>query len=307
MKSTMIYSLLMVFVSFFTMLPFTHAKVVGAWLFDDGWRTINQRASGFVEDATGNGHDGEIAGTPRWRVGKFGSALEFAPDADDPEAASWSYVKVPYHADLDLTQFTFTAWIKVPKTLDPLQMIINREFNFDLRNYALWIRTANDGEWPLQGGGGRAGDFACAWGTAFPAVKHFGVEKTQNVTNNQWHFVACSFDGVMMTAYVDGKKRGTEENKLEQGIRPKPNKPKEAPLLIGARALHDWVGSTRPFIKGIDGVGGLVDDVGLFDTGLSAEEIQGIMELGLAKKYDEIRAVNPRGKLATTWAELKAQ
>ena len=153
-------------------------------------------------------------------------------------------------------------------------------------------------------GQGNPDNFACALGSTFPAVKHFGVEKTRKVTDNKWHFIACSFDGVIMTAYVDGKEEGREENKLEQGMRPKPNKPKGAPLLIGAQALHGWEGNTRPFVKGIQGVAGLVDDVALFDSGLPAAEIKSLMELGLAGRFSFL-AVNPREKLATMWSTIK--
>ena len=293
--------------SFLTILQVTNAQVevrpLGAWLFDEGLGRLNRVATGTVSDSSGNGLDAEIVGSPKWRWGKFGAALKFGLDPDDNEGTGWSYIKVPYHKNLDLSTFTFTAWIKVPKSLEPLQMIINREVNSDLRNYALWIRTPDDGE---LGGNGNAGHFACAIGSTFPAVKHIGVKKTRSVTDNQWHFIACSFDGLTMTAYIDGKKEAAEENKVDQGLRPKPNKPKGAPLLIGARALHGWEGNVRPFIKGVQGVDGLIDEVALFDTGLSGEEIKSIMEMGLIGKYDFL-SVNRVGKLAITWGSLKSR
>ena len=52
------------------------------------------------------------------------------------------------------------------------------------------------------------------------------------------------------------------------------------------------------------GVDGLIDEVALFDTGLSGEEIKGIMEMGLVGKYDFL-AVDRVGKLAIMWASLK--
>ena len=294
------------YISFFALSPSTNAqeevRPLGAWLFDEGLGQLNRVATGTLKDTSGNGHDGEIIGSPKWRWGKYGAALQFGLDPDDNEGTGWSYIKVPYHPDLDLSKFTFTAWIKVSAALEPSQMIINREVNADLRNYALWIRTPDDGE---LGGQGDSGHFACAIGSTFPAVKHIGVKKTSPVTDNQWHFVACSFDGQTMTAYIGGKKEAAEENKVDQGLRPRPNKPKGAPLLIGARALHGWEGNQRPFIKGVEGISGLIDEVALFNTGLTGEEIKGIMDMGLAGKYEYL-AVNRVGKLATTWASLKA-
>ncbi len=307
MKFTLTPIFIVCYASLFAILPSIDAQVevrpLGAWLFDEGLGKLNRVASGTLRDSSGNEHDGEIVGSPKWRWGKYGAALQFGLDPDDNEGTGWSYIKVPYHKDLDLSNFTLTAWIRVSKALEPLQMIVNREVNPDLRNYALWIRTPDDGQ---LGGQGDAGHFACAIGSTFPAVKHIGVEKTRPVTDNQWHFVACSFDGLIMTAYIDGKKESVEENKVDQGLRPKPNKPKGAPLLIGARALHGWEGNERPFIKGVHGVAGLIDEVALFDTGLSAEEIKGIMEMGLVGKYDFL-AVDRVGKLAIMWASLKTQ
>ena len=294
-------------ISFFAILPKTNAqeevRPLAAWLFDEGLGNLNRVATGTVSDKSGNGLDGEIVGSPKWRWGKFGAALQFGLDPDDNEGTGWSCLKIPYHKNLDLNKFTFTAWIRVPKALEPMQMIINREVNADLRNYALWIRTPDDRE---LGGKGDSGHFACAIGSTFPAVKHIGVKKTRPVTDNEWHFIACSFDGLTMTAYIDGKKAAAEENKVDQGLRPKPNKPKDAPLLIGARASHGWEGNARPFKKGIEGVDGLIDEVALFDTGLSSEEIKSIMEMGLVGKYDFL-AVAQSGKLAVTWGSLKTR
>jgi len=293
-------------ISFLAVLPKTNAQEVrplGAWLFDEGLGKLNRTATGTAADSSGNGLDGEIVGSPKWRWGKHGAGLQFGLDPDDNEGTGWSYIKIPYNKNLDLNEFTFTAWIKVSKALEPLQMIINREVNADLRNYALWIRTPGDMQ---LGGKGNSGHLACAIGSTFPAVKHIGVRKTRPIADNDWHFIACSFDGLTMTAYIDGKKEAAEENKVDQGLRPKPNKPKGAPLLIGARASHGWEGNERPFIKGIEGVDGLIDEVALFNTGLSGEEIKSIMELGLVGKYESL-AVNRSGKLAITWASLKTR
>ena len=46
--------------------------LVGAWLFDEGKGNI-------AEDASGNGHDGDIR-KAKWVKGKFGKALKFDGD-----------------------------------------------------------------------------------------------------------------------------------------------------------------------------------------------------------------------------------
>ena len=48
----------------------------------------------------------------------------------------------------------------------------------------------------------------------------------------------------------------------------------------------------------------LVDEVGFFETGFSAYEIEGPYEEGL-ETFLEVMSVESRDKLATTWGELK--
>ena len=64
------------------------------------------------------------------------------------------------------------------------------------------------------------------------------------------------------------------------------------------------IGATLP--NGTQGVIGVVDDVTLYDTALTEDEIKSIMDFGLAGKY-KIYAVNPRGKLATGWGQIKSR
>ena len=47
---------------------------VAVWLFEEG-------AGKVVKDASGNGHDGKFAGSPKWVKAKFGTGLELPGDA----------------------------------------------------------------------------------------------------------------------------------------------------------------------------------------------------------------------------------
>ena len=313
MKFTMILSLLIILASFLVILPFTHAqgelevRPIAAWLFDEGFGKLNQNAAGMVEDGTDNGHDGKIVGDVKWRRGRFGMALEFLSDDED-----WGHVQVPHHDDLSLQAFTISAWIKVPHVLDPpkkietdtepAQMIVDKEVlivangvaHVKTRNYSMWIRSD-----------GSPGSFACGFWNIFPEIVPRETGRTKTVTDDQWHFVACAYDGETLVAYVDGKDLGKIENKKVQGIQPRLHLT-DAPLYIGAQQEPQPGLGKHVFEKGIQGVGGLVDDVALFDTGLPGEEIKSLMELGLAGKYG-FQAVSPGGKLATTWATIKAK
>ena len=50
----------------------------------------------------------------------------------------------------------------------------------------------------------------------------------------------------------------------------------------------------------------LVDEVGFFETGFSAYEIEGLYKDGL-ETFLEVMPVESQGKLATTWGGLKSQ
>ena len=70
-KSTIIYRILVVSIVFLIGASFSHAEVVGIWLFDEEDGKI-------VTDASGNGHDGEIIGTQNDdRTGDSGGRLSF--------------------------------------------------------------------------------------------------------------------------------------------------------------------------------------------------------------------------------------
>jgi len=162
------------------------------------------------------------------------------------------------------------------------------------RNYSVWIRAD-----------GNPGSFACGFWNSFPEKNSLETERTKKVTDDEWHFVACAFDGNTLSDFVDGKELSKIENKKVQGITPKLHKVK-APLYIGAQQQPQPLVGEHAFDKGIQGVGGLVDEVALYNVGLAPETLTSVMELGLAGKYG-YRPVSPKDKLATTWAKLKAE
>ena len=227
-----------------------HAEVVGIWLFDEG----NGKT---IKDASGNGHDGEIVGAVEWSDGKFESALKF----------DGGHVSVPHEDNMNLVEFTITAWIKVPKILAPYQMIAGKEAWPD-RNYSMWI---------IPG--------VMTFGFTTPGAAQDIQVGSQEVIDDQWHFVVGTYDQKNLTPYVDG------EMLAQRGAAGKPAT-NIAPFMIGAQPPN-----------GGGPLKGLIDEVAVYDTALEAKEIKSIME-GLAKMF---QTVNPNGKLAATWAKIKAE
>jgi hypothetical protein len=98
----------------------------------------------------------------------------------------------------------------------------------------------------------------------------------------KWSFVAITHDGSDLKLYVDGESVG------EKTVG-KPDAKLNGQLRLASWKDPGWVFT------------GILDDVGVFNTPLSDNDIKQIMDKGL----EEALAVSPVRKLATTWARVK--
>ncbi len=274
MKLTSILSILTISVTVFVFSPTCHAQAVdeepvlpiAAWLFDEGQGNV-------ARDVTGNGFDGQIIDNVKWKGGRLGGALEFGP------GRPWGRVVIPHQDGLALSRFTMTARVRIRRSRPPLQMIIGKEQNRERISYSMWIEP--DGQLMV-------GTYSI-----FPVLGGTRTNHTDKIADDLWHFVAGVYDRKMLVAYIDGNPLGAVKwigKPLvgDEGALPKMD---IAPLMIGA---------TSP--DGVSGMEGLIDDVGLFDVALNQSQLQTIMEEGLLKYL----AINPRGKLATTWGHIRS-
>jgi len=243
-------------------------NIVGAWLFDEG--------SGIVTmDASGNQHDGEIQGDKiEWTTnGKFGNALRFFGDTNDPNDFD-CVVSVPHKDSLNLTTWSITAWIKATKTLYP--GILNKDNGDFQRNYALWLDDSAGGITAQFTSGGRMAFQNASGGAVF---------------DDTWHHIAATYDMKTLCAYVDGVSVGT----LPASGTPDVN------------TDNIIIGNETPKYNYPVPFNGILDDIGLFDVGLTESEVNEVMTLGLAKNFDLAASVSASGNLATTWAHLKVK
>ena len=102
----------------------------------------------------------------------------------------------------------------------------------------------------------------------------------------EWQHIALTYDGTATKAYVNGELAG-ERNRT------------------GEHVVNDWI--LRLGNGGGIGAGfwwgGLMDDVGVFDSALTSAEVGDIMAMGLSTL---VTSVEPMGKLAVTWGLMKA-
>jgi hypothetical protein len=228
--------------------------VLAIWLFDE-------QKGNIVKDTSGNGHDGEIKGSPKWIDGKFGGGMEF------PEKAE-NYVNVPHDDNLNLTTFTVTYWGKLHKTATWQIPVTKSNAATSLRNF----------DFQIPGGGGTVSVYFTQGASQWK-----GASAKTVVSDEQWHHVAGAYDLKNLRIYVDGVMEG--ENTYKGSPDPVPD-----PLTIGG------------FIGGVDPVGGILDEIGIFNKALSDNDIKNIMTYGLEHF---VLAIGTQGKLTTTWAKIK--
>jgi len=106
------------------------------------------------------------------------------------------------------------------------------------------------------------------------------------VNPNEWTHVAGSYDGETIRVFVNGKVAGEKKLAAKKDL-----VPSSKSLSIGVR------GDT----KDVHWMNGSIDEVAIFDEALSEAALATVMK-GLAASGTP---VEPRGKVATSWASLK--
>jgi hypothetical protein len=194
-------------------------------------------------DASGNGNDGTLGGGPTWIDGVYGKALDFS--------GSSSYVDCGNAEALNVEVFSVSFWCNISSTQG-------------------WNHIISRGE---HHGGGNPG--AVNWGvmmydaqeTILYEVYNDTVKPSLsvNTTTGEWHHVVITHDEDTMQLYHDGQLAGT----TPAGIMLDEN----LPFIIGAQSR-----ASGPS----DYFDGSIDDVGYFNTVLAPEDIEAIMNDGLA-------------------------
>lgn len=206
------------------------------------WQMNDNAADTDVEDATGNGHDGTAShNTSTMTVtGKVGSALEFI-------TASSRYVGVPDHADLRLTGGgTICMWVKWDGTRTTSggyspTLVAHGSV------YRLFV-SSDGGALSMYINWGSGGDY-------------FTVSNAGALVSGTWRHIAVVFTATEKKIYADGvdvtQTAGDSRVPSEQAIA----------TIIGAMTVGGGF------------FGGQIDDVRVYDTGLTQEQIQDIIDL----------------------------
>lgn len=145
-------------------------SLVGYWPFDEG-------SGKKVNDASGNGNDGEIVDNPEWVQGKFETALNFAGNG--------SHVVVADNESLDLTDaVTCMAWFNLNEPIAGNRRMMSKNdsifFLFDFgvpTSIAFLVKPNND----------------------------FVESATTEWIIGEWYHVAGTYDSDTLRIYINGK------------------------------------------------------------------------------------------------------
>ena len=226
-----------------------------------------------IVDVSGNGNDGFLHGSDLNIVaGKVGDCMEFPGDAAQ-------YISVRQHQYVDpFPALTLASWVKT----DVRGMISSWD-----RSEFFRFAVGDDV-------GGNNGTTFVAFDHCCPIHDWFGAT---DVADDQWHHIVAVFDGKEKRIYVDGELDASVESPTEvigAGLA------RYGFIGIGSEAadFNANVGPTWAF-------NGLIDEYLMFHRALSEEEI-GHLASGPSDPFADLTAVDPNGKLSTTWADIKA-
>ena len=102
-----------------------------------------------------------------------------------------------------------------------------------------------------------------------------------------WTHVTGTYDGSKVRAYIDGELKG--EGTASGAIK---------------KTSHDVHIGVSTYAKS-DGLTDALDEVAIFNQALSEDDINEIISKGL-EKATGLSAVSLKGKLTTTWAEVRS-
>ena len=206
-------------------------------------------------DASGNGFNGTVVGTPLPCPGANGAtagSLEFD--------GIGTRIDVPYDPALNPDDFTLTMWANADTTSSFASPITNRDDVAGPITHGFIIYNDSDGLWNFWTGDGDAGWDALAGPPVATAT---------------WTHLAISYDSATdtKTLYVDGDVAATDnipQSGVAQYVRNGTIETEDLHIGAGEDAGGNWW------------FDGKIDDIGYWRTALSEGDIETIMENGVA-------------------------
>jgi hypothetical protein len=134
---------------------------------------------GNTNDASGNGHDGDLQGDAEWVLGKYGQALDFG--------SGGGYVIVPDDDELDLsTAVTYMGWFNLNDPISGQRRMMSK-------NDSIFLL--------FDFGAAQSLDFLVKPNNSF-------AESTTIFELGEWYHFAGTYDGSSLRMYINGEMEG---------------------------------------------------------------------------------------------------
>lgn len=260
-----------------------NAKLLGYW-------TFNVKANAHRDSSPNNNH-GEFKGGATWTPkGQVAGGVILDEGSD-------SYFEVPHDDSLNVKdQVTLMCWIKFTAPhFGRDQSLVFKNAPFKESKKRFWasysLRTFREGF--------KLGGFAFDANTE--GGRTAAVDPDPLIAN-EWFHVAAVADGKEVRVYTGGK---------EKVVKPQRGafRPTEFPLTVGFDLRDPDAGKVRR--DQLAYVQGIMDEVVVLSHALTAKQVQEAKELGdrgkSLDKYVPVAAVEPTGKIAVKWGEIKAR
>ena len=226
---------------------------------------LDEGAGNATEDFSENGFEGEFSGGAKWVDGKFGKAVEFSASSDFVEVGDDEV----FHITDEITQ---AAWINLDRLPSAHAIVFGTRMSGGGRHIGFGYGM-NPGNGIKVWTNGAAGGFL-----------DINDNKTA-LDTGEWYYLSythTSDNKGKVKIYVNGEVTHEQDS----------NNPVEPAAATSRVQIGTWAGEAWP---------GIVDEVRLWNRVLSDDEMKMSMEMGA----DEFLAVNPKDKLATSWAHIK--
>ena len=175
-------------------------------------------------------------------------------------------IEIPHDDVFTTPTFTLMAWVNVEDLATGWRMIVGKDAWPD-RNYAMFVHRDN-------------GRLHCAFGT--PVLRDRGNFNSKGlIVDGAWHHVAFTYDKKARRAYVDGALDTEVPLDIDPGT-------PQVPAII-----------SRPPFKG------LINEVYIGNAAVEPEDVKTAAEKGLVEALRIAQDVEPQGKLAIRWGEIK--
>lgn len=244
-------TLVLFFITIFISAP-AISEVVGAWLFEEGKGDV-------AKDSSGRKHDAVLTNC-EWDKGINGKGLRFGPT---------SKMEVPDHEDFHFTdKLTIALWAKIEDLPKDHVGIPGKGHDQPIGSFVFHPTKLSAKQYELR--------FYVSFGNQWPQAK------TPNPINfGEWHHLAGTFNGKVISVYVDGKLDGKTEAAGKLNIS------EGAPL----KFTNDCCGGRN--------LVGVLDEIYILNEVLSEE--------GIARAKDGLLlSVEPRDKTAISWGMIKS-